>query len=79
MGIDLVYPEKEKKVMANVMKKGIPLGEVEKALSELQKYGIYILAGEHDAKLFDDAGKMKIESMECTLYFFEKGEESNVR
>lgn len=58
--------------MANVMKKGIPLGEVEKVLNELPKYGIYILAGEHDAKLFSDAGKVKIESMQCKLCFFEK-------
>ena len=57
-----------------VKKKGIALDKVEKTLSELQKYGIYILAGEHDAKLFDDEGKLKIESMECTLFFFENKE-----
>ena len=58
--------------MVKKYKEGVALDKIDKILSELTKQGIYIPLGEFDAKLFGEAGKLKIKSMDCTLFFFEK-------
>ena len=62
-------------------KKGMPIEKVTQALLEATKVlspmGIQILSGDHKSVLVDEGKGLRIESMECTLYFDERIETKN--
>ena len=57
-------------------KRGMPIEKVTQALLEASKVlspmGIHILSGDHKSVLVDEGKGLRIESMECTLYFDER-------